>query len=521
MGGLSVALELRIEQFGYPGSGLLFGPQTLSLSRGESVALVSGSGRGKSSLLTTFAGLHPEPLGGRFEGVVTLDGEAPTLGSVGFLGADPDLFLTGFCRSVKEEVGWSLFGQGWDLDRILQRVDETLDSLGLTSLAERDPRELSGGQRQLVALAAVWACRPQYLLLDEPVSRLDPTARRRLEELVRGLLGSSELGVLWATSDLTPVRWCETVWELDSLTDISIFSATGFPSTESSAVLPWTQQWAIRSGLEIPNWTVADCPDGVSPPDLGEVESRDVVLSAEGLNFSPPCGEPLFEDFHWQLRRGERVALVGPNGAGKSTLGRLLRGLLRPTSGIVKCLGSTLSEQAVWQTAELVAYTFQDPNQLFARSRVDEELRYTGELLGWSQATAEERVERALDLFDLREVHAHHPRELHAGQTALLGLAVSWMSQAPVQILDEPIARLDRHGRQVLERVLEDWERTETSLVIIAHDLDWLSTICQRFSVLNSGRLVEDGAAVTVFDNSLVCQLIGCPINLGEKKPVH
>ncbi len=514
-----MALTLHLESFSYPGAGELFHAIDLSVAKGESVALVGGSGSGKSSLLTAFAGLHPEPLGGRFRGSLTLEGKPPEEGVIGYLGADPDLFLTGFCRSVKEEVGWSLFGQGWELDRILERVDDTLEVLGLSKLAERDPRDLSGGQRQLVALAAVWARRPQYLLLDEPVSRLDPTARLRLQELVRQLLKTSELGLIWATSDLSPVWWCETVWELGTDSNITPYPAEHFSSIKSQAVLPWTQQWPLKCGLSVPPWTSQECPEGVKFPEFSFVDEREIVLSADSLTFAPPCGQPLFEEFRWQLHRGERVALVGPNGAGKTTLGRLLRGLLRPLSGTVKCLGVPLSNLPVWQTAESIAYTFQDPNQLFARARVDEELRYTGELLGWREEKTQDRVEQALALFELKDCSSLHPRELNARQAALLGLAISWMSQAAVQVLDEPLARLDRSGRAILERVLEDWERSQTSLVLIGHDLDWLATVCHRFSALDSGRLVAEGSAQEVFESPLVRRLIGKPVGLTKHHP--
>ena len=193
-----------------------------------------------------------------------------------------------------------------------------------------------------------------------------------------------------------------------------------------------------------------------------------------------------------------------------------MRGLLRPQSGTITSRSQCLSSLPVWQTAETVSYTFQDPSQLFARERVDDELFYSGELLGWEESRARKRVEEALRLFGLQECRELHPRELSACPQALLGLALAWLVGAAVQIVDEPLARLDRRGRKILAAALENWEATGTALVFIDHDLDWLSTVCHRFLVLDHGRLVCDGPPESVFSDPHVRRILGAPLPLIE-----
>lgn len=509
--GLSMALTLDLRGFTQHGE-LLQESSKLRLERGQAVALVGCSGSGKSSLLHLLAGLHPQSRG-VFDDSVEREDDLDGNLTIGYLGADPDLFLTGFCQTVREEVGWSLFLDGWELAEILRRVEETLETLGLLALADLDPRQLSGGQRQLVALAAVWARQPHFLLLDEPASRLDPLAHERLRSLVSSLYRDEQVGVVWSTSEMGQVRWCDTIWYLENRS-VRICPAENFDPVSADLVLSWPQEWARLGGLEVPPWTAMESPQGATIPHLPAPVDPQPILEVDEVWFESSLEQPLFQGLSCQLGRAERIALVGPNGAGKTTLGRLLRGLARPFRGEIRSGQVCLSREPVWLTAQTVSYTFQDPTQLLARNRVDDELLHCGELLDWSQEKARARMEEALSLFELDRLRARHPRELAASQGALLALAVSWLVDAPVQIFDEPLARLDRHGREVLRRALESWTRAGTTLVFIAHDLDWLSTVCQRFLVLDSGRLIADGPAQTVFAEPTVRRILGAPLPL-------
>ena len=500
-------LELELDSFSHPGEAPLLRSVRLKLSQGEAVALVGPSGSGKSTLLHLLAGLHPQPLGGDLQGRVTSDG------TVAYLGANPDLYLTGFCQTVREEVAWSLFLQGRELPAILERVATTLETLGLTELAEADPKELSGGQRQLVAFAAALARQPAYLLLDEPCSSLDPFTHQRLAELTESLVRKREIGVVWATSQTGQVRWCETVWRIESRSLVAC-SAADFDPLTGGVIPPWPQQWAVRAGQKPPLWTEQELPEGatLNPPSRSRADG--VQLSLRELWFQREQGQTTLGELNLSLSAGERIALVGPNGAGKTTLARLMRGLLRPNRGQVTCGDVVISDLPVWKSAEKLSYTFQDPTRLFAKSRVDEELLYGAELLNWPEERALARLEETLEQFGLDKVRDLNPRELAASTSALLAMAISSFVAAPVQIFDEPLAQLDLEGRAVLEAALERWSLAGTTIVLIGHDLDWLSTVCHRFLVLGSGRLLADGTAAEVFSDPAVQTLIGAPLPL-------
>jgi energy-coupling factor transport system ATP-binding protein len=418
-----------------------------------------------------------------------------------------------------EEVGWSLFGWGWGPDRVKQRVDEVLQELSLADLLWRDPRDLSGGQQQMVALAAVWARRPRYLLLDEPASRLDPKARLLLQAAVEGLACRGGAGVLWSSVNLAEVTWCDTVWSLESSgpeSRIAIAPAQQWDLDQSHSVWPWPREWSRRWGQPLVAWNETSDPYRGPLPVVASAKSEPTLaVEARGLRYRHPGQtHDLFVELDWTVSEGECQALVGSNGAGKTTLTRLLRGLLRPSSGSVRVGGVEVSGQSVAGLATAVAYTFQDPANLFVSTRVDAELLYSGSLLGLERAEARRRADQAMDVFALADFAAVHPRELPAAAAALLGVALSWYSQAPVQILDEPLAHLDRPGRGVLERVLADWRAWGTTVILVAHDLDWLCTVCSAFTVLEKGAILAQGSATEVFADSKVQDRLGLPLPL-------
>jgi energy-coupling factor transporter ATP-binding protein EcfA2 len=141
----------------------------LEIDPGEVVAVMGRNGAGKTTLLRTVAGLHPAA-----RGTVTIDGREPEPGvSAALCPQDPDTIL--FCDTVDREVRATLEARGLSMD-----PDTVLDAFGIADLAERHPRDLSAGQRLLVATAAVAASMAPVLLLDEPTRGLDPDAKERL-----------------------------------------------------------------------------------------------------------------------------------------------------------------------------------------------------------------------------------------------------------------------------------------------------------------------------------------------------
>jgi energy-coupling factor transporter ATP-binding protein EcfA2 len=194
----------------------------LELRDGEVVGLAGASESGKTTLCLVVSGLAPRSVGGQIRGRITLDGEdvdawpmhrlSQRIG-IGF--QNPSTQLSQVSDTVFEEVAFGPMNLGLPLTEVTERTWDALEALRIGELADRDPRRLSGGQQQLVAIAGLLALRPEHLVLDEPTAQLDPAGTRLVAEAVARLAadGASILVAEQKTDLLADV--CSRVLVLD------------------------------------------------------------------------------------------------------------------------------------------------------------------------------------------------------------------------------------------------------------------------------------------------------------------
>ena len=183
---------------------------SLSLARGECLALLGPTGAGKSTLCLTLNGIIPHLTGGTFRGEVWVAGHNTKKGDpgelsqrVGLVFQDPESQL--FNMTVEDEVAFGPESLALSSGEIADRIDEALEMMGIADLRHRSPMELSGGQKQRVALAAMLAMRPEVLVLDEPTASLDPAGKASILEALLRLREEVGMTILWATQDMDQV----------------------------------------------------------------------------------------------------------------------------------------------------------------------------------------------------------------------------------------------------------------------------------------------------------------------------
>lgn len=169
----------------------------LRLDDGEIVGLVGPNEAGKSTLCLVASGLAPSSIGGSLRGTLTLDGE-PAAGLethqlaervvVGF--QNPNTQRSGIAATVFEEIALGPMNLGLPVEETVARTREAIARLRLEAIVRRDPQRLSGGQSQLVGIAALLAMRPRQIILDEPTAQLDPAGTRLVGDALRALAGA-------------------------------------------------------------------------------------------------------------------------------------------------------------------------------------------------------------------------------------------------------------------------------------------------------------------------------------------
>jgi energy-coupling factor transporter ATP-binding protein EcfA2 len=199
-----MAVELRGVSYRYPGTTrAVLIDLDLTISPGEVVGVAGANDSGKSTLCLIASGLAPGVVGGKLEGSVTIDGAATATlkpyelaQRCGILFQNSVTQLSGTSRNVWEEIAFGPRNLGLPISEVVERVDESMRALRIDDLAARDPQRLSGGQAQLVALAAVLALRPAYLVLDEPTSQLDPQGTLLVGDALAAVAAEAGTGIL-------------------------------------------------------------------------------------------------------------------------------------------------------------------------------------------------------------------------------------------------------------------------------------------------------------------------------------
>ena len=371
----------------------------LRIAAGEYLLISGASGSGKSTLCRTFNGLIPHFYGGRLHGEVRIAGKPTSKQSVvdlfervGMVFQNPEIQL--FNSSVAREIAFGLESLGLPRADIQERIFTTAKMLNLSALLERNPQELSGGEQQLVAIAAVLAIAPQLLVLDEPYANLDPVSVRRVRAALKAI-HQKGMGVV-----ISEHRLPYTVPDVQRM--VALHQGRIVLDGAPERLLA---QNVERFGLELPLPVRAGRRLGLPrlplsvealqsldltsplPADLKTVPpalpsaAADIVLEVERVSFDLN-GAPILRDVSFTLRRGESLAIVGANGAGKTVLLKHLNGLYRPTRGQVRVMGQETCRVKVSQLARQVGIAFQNPNSQFFKLTVWDEILVGPKALG-------------------------------------------------------------------------------------------------------------------------------------------
>jgi energy-coupling factor transport system ATP-binding protein len=467
---------------------------------GEFCLLAGLSGSGKSTLLRAACGLVPHFHGGRFAGRVSVAGldtreHGPArLGAfAGALFQDPETQLV--TSSVRAELALALESRGNGAAAVARGVEEVALALGIDALLDRATHELSGGEKQRVALGAALAGRPRLVLLDEPTSQLDPVAGDELIGLLRRLNEEWETTIVLAEHRL---ERCLGAADRVIALDGGAVVCDGDPSS----FLSWAAKRA--PALQTPGAKLFDIA-GLSPPPSGVREARATLRSLSLLPELDANAEPqqplptnalkprrrhrsrrsqpvaalelksvwhelrdgpaILRGVSLRVEPGECVALMGRNGAGKSTLLRHAAGLLEPTRGSV-------------QRAGRVALLLQNPGDYLIHERVEQE------------ASAD-----ALAAVGLAAFASRNPRDLSGGERQRLALAiVSDGEQPAVLALDEPTRGMDREAKVELARELRRRAGDGQAVIVATHDPEFAAACADRALLMADGRVIVDGS---------------------------
>ena len=487
----------------------------LQIKQGEFIVVCGPSGSGKSTLLRL---LKPELTPhGKTEGTLRFfDREADAFSfresasMIGFLMQDPEYQIV--THDVLGELAFGAENLGLENDGISMKIAEIAAYFGLEEILDKKTSELSGGQKQLLSLAAVLTVHPRVLILDEPTSQLDPTAADALLHTLTRLCRENGITVIVSEHRLEQVlpeatrviimergrilAECpprEIGSELFSENDF-VYRAMPSPMRLHAALgLPGEHPLHVAEGRRMLEALLAgktldrELP---SPPK----GNREIAVECKNLWFSYDTSGYVLRGMDLKIPKGSFFALMGANAAGKSTALSLIGGLLSPDSGAIRLLGKPIRK---YQKKELyrgtVALLPQKCETLFAAATIREDLETVIADSGLTKKEKKEKLFSVARFLELEPLLERHPYDVSGGEMQRAALAMVLLRDPQIVLLDEPTKGIDNVMKRTLAQKLLTLCGEGKTVVIVSHDTEFVAEFCTGCAMLFRGRTTAAG----------------------------
>ena len=442
----------------------------LSVHQGECILLCGKSGCGKSTLLKIINGIIPEFYQGKITGSVEVAGMNPfeteiykiseKVGSV-FQNPKTQFYTT----NTTDEIAFALENYGVEREKIQKRLKEVQETMHVSALMDRNIFALSGGEKQKIAIAAVYALNPEIFVFDEPSSSLDMDSMIELSKLMERLKEEGKTIIIAE----------HRLWYLKKIVDRAVYLENGKITKEYSMeeMQNLSEEERCRTGLrhtnfpgDSPAWKERFKDSAVNRDSSGnalELEIKNLLYKRKERT--------IFRIDRLGFERGEIVGIVGKNGMGKSTFAKVVCGLARQTTGEICKNNKGISVPKRRKNSLLLMQEIN--NQLFTDSVYDE-IRLTSEL------KEEEQFCTCMADMQIDQLKEKNPHSLSGGQKQRVVILSALLSKKKILFLDEPTSGLDYASMKVVAKNITKFKAEKNLILIISHDMEFLEEVCDR-----------------------------------------
>lgn len=501
----------------------------LDIYPGEKILILGASGSGKSTLCNCINGLIPFSYEGEITGSCTVNGTETSTASifklsdsVGTVLQDTDAQFVGL--TVGEDIAFAMENDMIPRSEMIPRINANASLVGMQDFIDHVPFNLSGGQKQKVAIAGVFGNDVEILIFDEPLAALDPQMGMTAVDLIDDLSKETGKTVIIIEHRLEDVLY-RPVDRVILMSGGRIVADMSPDELLRSSLL---QEHGIREPLYLTAMKYAGCSlDGVENLcDLSTMtlpvaeeeklkqfftEEREAVkensekpvVTFKDVSFSYDPGRKALSDINLEIKRGERVAIIGKNGAGKSTAAKLLCGIIRPDTGTITLDGTDIKDLSVKEIGEKVGYVMQDPNTMIVKDIIKDEVRMALDLRGMPSEEADRRVQNALETCGLFRMRNWPVDSISYGQKKRVTVASMMALEPEVFILDEPTAGQDFRSYTDIMNFVNTLNREYgKTILFITHDMHLAIENTDRAIVFADGELIASDKVFSVLSDA-------------------
>jgi len=493
--------------------------------------ILGPSGSGKTTLGSCINGLIPFSYNGEIKGSCKVCGIETQEASifkisehVGTVQQDTDAQFVGL--SVGEDIAFSLENDMVPRNEMLEKVKESATIVGMENFLQSVPYNISGGQKQKVALAGILHNDVDILLFDEPLAALDPAMGMAAVDLIDKVYKEKKKTVLIIEHRLEDVLYRHV--------DRVILMSEGRIVLDTTPNELLKSDLLKKNGIREPLYISAlknagvkfDKDDNIDNIDELNIDKykkniiADFKKKKKTVNLSKE--EKIIEikdvtfkygDFtalkniSFDICKGEKISVVGKNGAGKSTLAKLLCGIIRPSEGEILYNGENYLKFSIKELGRIVGYVMQNPNQMLVKDMIKDEIELALKLNGFDEKVTEERFVETMKMTGLYSMRNWPVAVLSYGQKKRVTIAAILALQPSVIILDEPTAGQDyNHYTEIMKFITDLNENFNITILFVTHDMHLAIEYTDRAIVFADGEMIGDDVVYKILSNEEIIE---------------
>jgi energy-coupling factor transport system ATP-binding protein len=508
----------------------------LKIEKGEKVLIAGASGSGKSTLMHCINGIVPFAYSGKISGTLSVANLTPFKENIftiskkaGTILQDQDSQFIGL--TVGEDVAFVQENNNVKITKIEKKVTESLKKVQMEEFLNHSPFELSGGQKQCVALAGLLSSETEILLFDEPLANLDPASGKKVIELIDKLQKEYKKTIIIIEHRI------EDVLEknIDRLIVINKgeIMANGKPSTILKKNI--LKRYGLREPLyiealkyfdvnlnQIENLhKIGSCRDSKLAGKINkhtieknsnirkiQKSNEATLLSLKNLYFSYNKKEGyILKNINFSLKKGEIISILGNNGAGKSTLSNVITGILKATKGSVFLEETDIVNWNIKKIGKEIGYVMQNPNHMIIKHMIKDEVCLGLHAYDCDKKFIKHKYQQTIQICGLNGYRNWPISALSYGQKKRVTIASILALDPKIIILDEPTAGQDYKTYTAFMNFIQQIANTGVTIILITHDMHLALEYTSRSIVLSKGEIIADNIPSKVLsDKNIVKQ---------------